>query len=627
MPLKTRRCLVFLAVQVFLATGIGLAQEDAGVPTGGRTVTGRVVDAEGRPMPGVEVWRPHTLQEKMGRAVRRPAAVSGPDGRFTVSNLRLQEALTACPAEWLPAEARLEDTSGKPLEIRLQPAARLVGRVVDGRGDPVPGLDVTVQLAGWSTGCVILSPPKPCVGSPQFRAGATDADGRFVFESMHPGWFTISASDGTDYRVVRWEALPGKNGREVEIALPGKLVPLEGRVVDADGKPVEGAQVRVSGARPPSDEQTDETGAYRFPRVSPGKQMIDVNHPDLGWFKQDIQVGGSPVRLDIQMPPASLVQGRILARDGSPVAAPRMAVDYGSPIELDSEHRFRFHLAKGEHVIRVDALGWLTAQKPVTATGDPIELDIELIRPATVSGRVTGLAPGGFATLELLEGPKTRYGGKGADEDGRYDLYLVDPGSWTLVARDNNGRTLKRRIQVEEGKEITAEDFHFPPLPPVRGRVLDPEGLGIRHAYVVFEQGGLRVPAVADTEGRFTAYLVDGTWTVKVEQKGLGSTAATVNVAGSEAVVPDLRLPRAVAVSGYIRGLAPGEIPLVQATSEDGLWVRVTHAGQDLRFQIPDLWPGTWTLMAMIDGRNASTQVRILPGEKEARADVTFAQD
>ncbi|MEA2564266.1 MAG: hypothetical protein QOH06_5770 [Acidobacteriota bacterium] len=623
MPVKARRCLACLAVPVFLAVGIARAQQDTSVPAGGQTVTGRVVDAQGRPLSGVEVWRPHTLQEKIGRAQRRPAAVSGPDGRFTVSNLRPQEALTACPAEWLPAEVRPEAAADKPLEIRLQPAARLVGRVVDGRGEPVPGLDVTAQLAGWSSGgCLILGPSEPC-SHPQYRSGPTDADGRFVFEGLEPGWFTIRASDGTGSQVVRWQALPGKSGRQVEVALPGKLVPLEGRVVDADGKPVSGAQVSTAAARPDSQTQTDEDGVYRFSHAFSGSSRLHVIHPDFGWIQQEILIGESPSRADIRMPAATVVEGRIFTRDGSPIAKPRLSVDFRD-VELDPEGHFRFHVSPGEHEVRLEAVGWITAQRPVTATGDPIELSIEVSRPATLSGRVTGLAPGGFATLELLEGPQTRYGGKGAGEDGRFDLYLVAPGAWTLVARDNNGRTLKRRIQVEEGKEITVEDFSFPPLPPVRGRVLDPEGRGIRHASVFFEQGELRIHAVTDAEGRFTAYLVDGAWTAKAEQKGLGSTAATVTVAGSPVVVPDLRLARTVAASGYVRGLAPGEIPLVQATSEDGLWTRGTQAGQDLSFQIPDLWPGTWTLTAMLDGRKASTQVRILPGDTVVRADVSF---
>jgi hypothetical protein len=624
MPVKA---LTFMALSLFLAAGIVRAQEDTSVPAGGRTVSGRVVDAQGRPLPGVEIWRPHTLQEKLGRAERRPAAVSGPDGLFTVADLRPREELTACPDGWVPAEVQPEDTAGKPFEIRLQPSARMAGRVVDGRGEPVPGVSVTAQRAGWSTGCVILSPPEPCLGNPRYRSGSTDAEGRFIFEGLEPGWFEIRASDGTDPRLVRWEAVAGKNGGEVEVVLSGKLVPVEGRVVDADGKPVRGAQVRVSGAQPPSEELTGETGTYRFPRVFPGTQRIDVSHPDLGWIHQEIEIGGSAHRFDIRMPPASLVQGRILGRDGSPVAKPRLAADYGSPVELDAENRFRLNLSKGEHVVRVDALGWLTAERPVTATGDPIELDIELSRPATVTGRVTGLPPGERATLELQEGPQTRFGGKGSNEDGRFDLYLVAPGAWTLVASDSNGRTLKRRIQVEEGQTLTVEDFQFPPLPTLRGRVLDPGGQAARGALLTFQQERRWFRAVADAEGRFTAHLAEGTWTVKAELKGFGSAAATVTMAGAPAEMPDLRLARLVAVSGYVRGLAPGEIPLVQAASEDGIWKLGALAEQDHRFQLPDLWPGTWTVTAMLDGHQASAQVRILPADTAVRVDLAFEGD
>jgi len=192
------------------------------------------------------------------------------------------------------------------------------------------------------------------------------------------------------------------------------------------------------------------------------------------------------------------------------------------------------------------------------------------------------------------------------------------------VASDNNGRTLKRWIQVEEGREIMVEDLQFPPLPAVRGRVLDPEGRAVPNAGLSFDQGELMVGVGTDAEGRFTAYLADGTWTVKAEQKGLGSTAATVTVAGAPVEMPDLRLVRPVAVSGYIRGLAPGEVAVVQARSEDGLWIRGANADQENLFQIPDLWPGTWILTAFIGERQASTQVRILPGDTAVRADVSF---
>lgn len=620
---KTRRCFAWMSFALLLVAGSVRAQEDRSVSASGHTWTGRVVDAEGKPLPDVEIWLPPTLHEKMGRTERRPAAVSGPDGLF-----RAQwsgETYTACPAGWLPAEHRPSfGFSGKPVEIRLRPATRLSGRVVDVDGEPVAGAFVRAQRAGWAvTNCVIINPPQPCAGHPSYRTGSTDAEGRFVFESLEPGWFAVDFEDGDRSRKVRWHGPAGESGDEVELVMSRKRVPVVGRVVDADGNPVEGAQVSVAGAEP---IPTDGAGAFRVSRVFTGSRQVRVSHPDLGQVTREVRIEESPARLTVRMPRASLVEGRVAARDGSSVPKPRLTVDWQS-VELDADGRFRLTLSQGEHVLRAQASGWISVEKRVTATGQPIELDLLLSRPATIAGRITGLPSGGHGAVELRKEAEERNGGIGANEDGRFRVYTVAPGTWTLVARDNNGRTVTRRVQVDEGSLLDVGDLHFPPLPAVRGRVLDPEGRPLQGVMLSFQQGERHIHADTDTEGRFTAHVADGTWTVKAERQGFGGSATTVSMSGAPAEIPDLRLVRTAALSGYVRGLAPGEVPFVMATSEDGLWKKGRYAQQDFRFHIPALWPGTWILTASLDGREASTRVHILPAQTEARADIAFGED
>jgi len=622
MPTRTVRGFICLAALALLSSGTSRAQEEAQEEETSweeQEMTGRVVDAEGRPLAGVEIWRPTEGAED---AV---AAVSGPDGLFTVLAAGIFP-LSACPPGWLPDESP-SPAPREPgvFEIRLRPAARIAGRVVDGQGEPVEGVRIEARLAGKAFGCAVYV-RSGCPGPADRRTGYSDADGRFAFESLEPGWFEVSAPDGLP-KVARRLGEAGTSAEEIEFVVSEKLVLLEGRVVDADGEPVAGAQVSVSGARPGSAARTGADGAYRFPHVLPGPQNLVARHPDLGRIVERIQVAAPRTRFDVRMPPATIVQGRILGRDGSPVAGPSLAVD-DEPVELDAGGRFRFSLSPGEHAVKAEAPDRAPAERRVTATGDPIDLDLELSRPATITGRIAGHTPRQWVSLELEDGPQESSAREDVDEQGRFQLSDVAPGTWTLLATDNLGRTLERRVHVEEGRVIALDELRFPPLPAVRGRVLDSEGRPISGASLSFEQGErLRMWAYTDAAGRFTTHLVDGTWTLKAERAGFGPAAATVTLEGGPVDVPDLRLVRGVALSGSIAGLAPGEVAFIQATSEDGAWTRGARANLDATYRIPDLWPGTWTVTVELDERESSAPVRILPQDEAVRIDLVLEEE
>jgi protocatechuate 3,4-dioxygenase beta subunit len=634
MTQKTVRGLVCLAVLVFLAPA-SRAQEETGLSTEDMALTGRVVDSEGHPLAGVEIWRP-----KEGPDLCPPnvlAAVSGPDGSFTVPFDGLFP-LSACPPGWLPDESPAKEEEPEGFQIRLRPATRIAGRVVDARGEPVEGVQVRAYLAGSNTGCAVYV-DAACPGPADSRTGDTDADGRFAFESLEPGWYEVELSDDSSL-VERRLGEAGQSAGEIAFVLSERLVPLEGRVVDADGVPVVGARVSVSGNRPDAEARTGTHGDYRFPRVLPGRQRLEVRHADFGLAVEMVEVAGPRTRFDVRTPRATIVQGRILGRDGSSVAAPSLRVDDEPPVEVDAEGRFRFSLAPGEHEIRAEAPDRAPDERRVMAAdtaGDPIDLDLELGRPGAIAGRIADLAERQFVSLGLQDDfressaeARESSAEARADEQGRFQLTGVAAGAWTLIATDNLGRTIERQVRVEEGRETAVPELRFPPLPAVRGRVLDPEGRPIPGASLSFEQEReqerLRVWAVADTQGRFMTRLTDGTWTLRAEPNGFAPALATVAVEGGAPVdVPELRLARGMALSGSIAGLAPGEIPYVEATSEDGAWERGILA-KDGTFRIPDLGPGTWIVTVRLDKRESSTRVRILPQDDAVRVDLELAE-
>jgi protocatechuate 3,4-dioxygenase beta subunit len=605
-------CIVLLSLVVFspAAAAPAVLAESPGLATPSPPViTGRVVDDEGRPLAGVEVW----LRTNQGRQENPPPAmVSGPEGTFSFLGFGLSSGsyLAACPAGRIQAVHFLWGDLRNPVELRLRRATRISGRVLDPDGRPVPGATVSAQRAGWYDDRITSY----CGGHPQYRIEGTDAAGRFDFDQMEPGWYAVGATDARP-NVVRVRGEAGRSPREIEFVLLSARVSLEGRVLDAAGQPVEGASVGVLG-----QVQTDATGAYRFAGLRPGKALIQVRHPTAGWLEEAIELAGD-TRHDLRLPPLAQVTGRITGSNGSPVAAPSLTFDWNS-FEVAEDGRFQAAVPRGERQLRVDADGWVTVERKIVAGDEPLDLEIRLVHPGSITGRLTGLPPGESGIIHLNDTPLNLWMNPGTDAQGNYTFPWVVPGDWTLLASDALGRTVESRVHVEEGARVQAEDIRFPPLPAVHGRVLDAAGLPATKVTLTFRQGAVEKKVWTHLHATFETGLSAGTWNVQAERPGSAPAFATLTVGDAPVEVPDLRLGRPVTLTGRVHGLPPGDFQwCVWAESADG-WKHLGRGDQEQRYFISDLGAGTWKVTARGEEGETSAVVRILSGDTEVTLDL-----
>jgi protocatechuate 3,4-dioxygenase beta subunit len=159
--------------------------------------------------------------------------------------------------------------------------ASVQGQVTDANGRPLRKAGVTLRLAGDSA------------QSRSPYTGATDADGRYSFDGIAPGAYTLEVERagylGKLYRTTPHETFStitlaaGQHLNRINMALT-RAVAISGRVIDEDGDPVANVWMRLlqhtgdSGLtrRGGSAVFTDESGNYRFPDLSAGRYYLSA---------------------------------------------------------------------------------------------------------------------------------------------------------------------------------------------------------------------------------------------------------------------------------------------------------------------------------------------------------------
>jgi hypothetical protein len=483
-------------VEVILHPGSGVALE--------------VLDSRGRPVPSVEAvllpeWYERVLEEPRLRANHDPQSRRGghrPCFHGLVPG-RTYRLLVTAPGHLPSATAPFQaPAAGRVLQL---PALRLrAGAAVGGVVRPVqPGLVVV------------------CEGSEGRNSCRTDRRGRFEFEGLDPGEHFLFIRDVNETRIMA--DLASGQRRELSLDTPPSTAArvLTGTVLDADGLPLEGAEVRAVGRL----RVTNDQGEFRIENLPPGREHFAVvispgagcrafmTDPHLPRTEEKVRAN---THLKVQLPRSGTL---LLQLDSGGLPLSRATLFLSGSYGWQRRHRLPRRtrdveipeLPLGTYEVDVAAPGLLGSGGAVATLGrEPLEepVVVPLIRGRSVAGRVVrrsyrkrpGAAPVmvdepvGRAWVSLLDAdPRRVLATTPVEEDGTFVLEGLPhaavalcagaPGLPVVAVRadlaqgDVDGLVLAFRGAVEAAVLVTGQRE---PLPAARIRVLHELGVDMR---------------------------------------------------------------------------------------------------------------------------------------------------
>ena len=635
-------------------------------------VSGKVVDGDGWPVPGVDVRvipRPPFDRSRLRDLLRLRDRQTNASrhGRFQLAGLPAEMSYVLRFAKEGFAPARLEVAPLKPFENRsglevVLRAGRLgVGRVVDPDGEPIAGAAVRLERPppGEALGYMMMErmgATEPALTS------STDAEGRFEIPDQASGTYDLRVSaEGFAPATVPGLRV-GAGGGEVDLGTVvlslGAVV--EGRVEDLEGRPVAGAEVRVEPANQPrsfgsaavsfrpSSEAATSDGAGRFvlSDLLPG-QPVTLTVIKAGYSSELVSSVMAPTGepLEVILRLAARLSGRVLDRDRRPVEdawvwaqTERERARYHGRMEAwtDADGSFAIEdVEAGPVMVMVRAPGYQRYKisgLQVPPGGEHGELEIVLERGAVVEGTVrdTEGKPVIRASVHVMpRSDGSRSGGFGGsigstDAEGRFRIDGVPLGPASVEARHRCHRRALEALRVEADSnrlDLTLETGF-----EVSGRVVDPEGHPVGAAAVSLRGGSgeFRGTSAADGTSTFTG-VAAGHYTLAAAREGFAQAQSEPFDVESDVWGLELRLERGATLKGRVVGLELDDLASLVLTANGRFGdTRRGRVDYSAKYVIPNLGPGVWSVQAELaaSGRTAFAEVVVEEGATEVWTDI-----
>lgn len=393
------------------------ASQNAVPPVRAATIQGIVTvkSAGDLPVENVAVWLEALSRPSLGplQPSGRPmedflhVALSGPDGRFILDDVPSGEYRLYADGEGMlqqeygqkSPELRgeiVEVRAGDRLEInfRLVPLGAISGRVIDGYGEPVPGIPVHAEMFQYRTGKYVLldlrqvrlnSGRRLHSVSPGAGYSVTDADGAYRLAGLPPGDYSVvvrhpgreSIKEGFNDIVERPPFAP--------VYYPEALTAAAGRIAIA-GSEVSGIDIRWNATPPVSvrgevlgyegnaplllSVATSEGVAVSPMAIAMDQGRFELILPPFQTYviESRVAAGGSGLgttRIDVTdedlegvnviLEPPIVVNGQIIPAPGSePPDLRGLSVELRLGLDLDSLYSLQFSVVQPDGTFRFE---------------------------------------------------------------------------------------------------------------------------------------------------------------------------------------------------------------------------------------------------------------------------------
>lgn len=423
------------------------------------------------------------------------------------------EPLPYAPRSWGPILAEPGERT-----LRLEPAARLWGRVVGPEGAPVPRIEVFALPLDRG----------PATG----RGGGfqehvrTDAEGRFAFRGLAWVPYKLFVSSRPPFA----HALPvvAEAGAEVLLRLEHGTT-AEVQVVDAEGRPVAGSALSVWRGLGFTNAVTDAEGVARIDRILPGqvyrlRMAPPASRDDLPLVLRD---AWGPRETVLAFPPGRRLEGRVVTDEGAPVEGAKVTavdrLDWHHTEQTSASGTFAFGgLPAGS--VRVRAQHGDDLSAVVEAGAGDAEVEIPLAASTELSVVVADWPAGAEGATAYLRMEAHAGGDRTArlSSEGRARFLRVDPrGTYAFYAAVTQGEAASVAWAAAVRGDAEEVRLRVRPGSVIEGTVTWPRDLP--RPLVEIQELGRVTRTLVDADGRFRLTgLPEGTWTVEVESRDFG---------------------------------------------------------------------------------------------------------